>query len=339
VPITVGSDGTIVLPYVDPIMVAGLTVEQTQEAIRRAYTAPKRILRPGQERIFVTLVRPRSYRVMVFRQEFTNFSTFSDQSSITGFFGASKKGTGNIIDLPATENDVAHALAATGGLPGLDACEEIVIERAPLTVLHDPAAVQRHLEAIGPDHCPPAAGLVSGQIIRIPLRYHAGEEPVIRPEDVLLDEGDTVFVAPRDQEAFFAGGLLPAGFYLLPQDRDMDVIEAITRIRGSIVSGAVSVNNLTGQLITSGIGDESPSLLSVVRKTPRGGQIIIRVDLNRALRDSRERLLVQPGDVLILQETPTEALARYFSEMVKFNFIGRVINRRDGQGTFNVNLP
>jgi hypothetical protein len=55
------------------------------------------------------------------------------------------------------------------------------------------------------------------------------------------------------------------------------------------------------------------------------------------LRDSRERLLVQPGDVLILQETPGEALARYFGEMFKFNLVWQVIHGQHESGTFNVN--
>jgi hypothetical protein len=39
----------------------------------------------------------------------------------------------------------------------------------------------------------------------------------------------------------------------------------------------------------------------------------IRVDLRKALRDPRERILVQPGDMLILQEKPCEAVARYLT--------------------------
>jgi hypothetical protein len=43
--------------------------------------------------------------------------------------GAAKRGTGKLVKLPAGENDVLHALAETGGLPGLDARNEIVIVR------------------------------------------------------------------------------------------------------------------------------------------------------------------------------------------------------------------
>jgi hypothetical protein len=42
IPVTVGSDGTIALPYVAPIVVAGLTVDQAREAIRHAFTVRTR---------------------------------------------------------------------------------------------------------------------------------------------------------------------------------------------------------------------------------------------------------------------------------------------------------
>lgn len=317
-PVTVNSSGAVTLPYVGSIRVEGQSVDEAREAIRAVYAA-KKILKPGQERILVTLVRPRSYRVIVFRQEFTSFSSFSDQAAITGFIGTNKRGTGNIVDLPAYENDVAHALAATGGLPGLDVSDQIIVERGPQ---------------------PAGAGVDPAErLVRIPLRYYPSQEPRFRPEDVILQEGDFIILPPRDREIFFAQGLLPAGYYFLPQNRDLDVIEAITQIRGSVVSGALSTNGLSGAMVFPGIGNPSPSLLTIVRKTPGQSQVAIRVDLNRALRDARERIPIQPGDVLILQETPTEALARYFSEVFRLNFVGRFINRQDAQGTTGFTVP
>jgi hypothetical protein len=87
------------------------------------------------------------------------------------------------------------------------------------------------------------------------------------------------------------------------------------------------------------LGNPSPSLLSVIRKTPNGGQLNIRVDLNRALRDPRERILVQAGDVLILQETPGEAIARYFSQTFKFGFASEVIKTSRTTATTTAVVP
>jgi len=53
------------------------------------------------------------------------------------------------------------------------------------------------------------------------------------------------------------------------------------------------------------------------------------VDLNRCARDPRERILVQPGDFLILQESPGESFTRYFNQTVKFNVFTRLLNKTD----------
>ena len=86
-------------------------------------------------------------------------------------------------------------------------------------------------------------------------------------------------------------------------------------------------------------GSPSPSLLTVLRRLPNGGEIRIRVDLNRALRDPRERIVVQPKDVLILQETASEAIARYIDEMVHFNFFWQVIQGRRTNLTNTITVP
>ena len=87
---------------------------------------------------------------------------------------------------------------------------------------------------------------------------------------------------------------------------------------------------LRGRLIQQGVGNPNPSALTVIRRTPNGGQIPISVDLNRALQDPRERILVQPGDVLILQESAGEAMVRYFHDIFTFNFAAGAPNSRVG---------
>ena len=66
----------------------------------------------------------------------------------------------------------------------------------------------------------------------------------------------------------------------------------------------------------------------------------IRVDLDRALRDPRERILVQAGDVLILQEKPTDAVARYLSQTVfNFNILWQVFRTSNATGVVDVAAP
>ena len=68
-PIPVREDGSLPLPLIAPIPVKGLTMAQIENAIRRAYTIENRILQPGKDRIIVTLMKERTYRVIVMRQD------------------------------------------------------------------------------------------------------------------------------------------------------------------------------------------------------------------------------------------------------------------------------
>jgi hypothetical protein len=67
--------------------------------------------------------------------------------------------------------------------------------------------------------------------------------------------------------------------------------------------------------------------------------VSIRVDLNKALCGGRDRITVQPGDVLILQETPTEALVRYFTNVFFFDFTSSVITGTKTKGIINTVVP
>jgi len=78
-------------------------------------------------------------------------------------------------------------------------------------------------------------------------------------------------------------------------DYDLDVVKAIALVKGPLVNGAFGTNNFGRPADPARIGNPSPSLLVVLRQTPGGGQVPILVDLNRALRDRRERILVQPA--------------------------------------------
>ena len=67
-PVTVQPDGSIVLPSVPPLMVAGLTVNEARDAIRNLYVEKKKIPQEN-ERIFVTLLQARQCEVVVLRRK------------------------------------------------------------------------------------------------------------------------------------------------------------------------------------------------------------------------------------------------------------------------------
>jgi protein involved in polysaccharide export with SLBB domain len=338
-PIPVGEGGTVPLPLVKRVAVAGLTLEEAQEAITRAYTEQGKVfLQPDQARVLVTLVRPRQARVLVIREDAPSARPSLNDPTYRLFgsapsLGQQTQGTGAILELPETEADVLSALARSGGLPGPTAASEVIIYR----------------RGAGPDGYPlptdwqaarPAEKESEPTVVRLPLRIRPGEQDRFSEDQVRLHSGDIVFVPPRETDVYYTGGLLPAREVPLPRDNDIRVVEAILRVGGSVVSGGTLVGgfNQTTSLVT-GLDRSSPSLLTVLRRMPNGGQVNIRVDLNRALRDSRENLLIQPGDVLVLQETPAEAVSRYFTNVFNVSLFGRYLDRQDATGTATIQLP
>jgi hypothetical protein len=99
------------------------------------------------------------------------------------------------------------------------------------------------------------------------------------------------------------------------------VLEAVVRSRGPLANGGFATSNLSGTVIQPGLGQPSPTQLTVIRRLPCGTRIPIQVDLSRAVRDGRERILVQPNDFLILQEAPGEATARYVTQVFNVSFV------------------
>ncbi len=300
-PFPVREDGTVQLPLIDAVPVRGMSKEEAQKAIRQQYTG-KGLLPPGRDKMLVTLLHKRQFEVVVLRQEAGAFGVGPEGGTST----AGKRGSGAVINLAAYENDVLHALSLTGGLPGLDAYNAVVIYRGLSPRGTDRQALMQQPELLSlSSRCP---------VVRIPLRHDPSQPLTFGPQDVILQTGDVVYLEPRDREVFFTAGLLPTAEHLLPRDRDLDVLTAVSLVRGPMINSSFGSNTLTGAVFPAGIGQPSASLLVVLRRTPNGDQVPIRVDLNRAARDPRERIVVQPGDLLILQERPGEALARYASQ-------------------------
>ena len=72
-PIPVQEGGVILLPSVDPISVKGKTLLETQALIRDAYTKTKQIIAPPDRlRMSVTLMQPRTYQILVVREDSGN---------------------------------------------------------------------------------------------------------------------------------------------------------------------------------------------------------------------------------------------------------------------------
>ncbi len=343
-PFPVRQDGTISLPYIGAITVENMTIEEAEEKVVDAYRE-KDILRVEDKRILVTLLRPRHIRVLVLREDSRQAQLSLQSSSLRGLgttnttLGGGRQAEGQILELPAYENDVLNALAKTGGLPGLESTQEVVIQRGFWDSDGDPAGDPAGDHPSYPSEADTLHGAGEKRVVRIPLRVKPGEPLGFGPQDVILNNGDILIVRGREPEFFYTGGVMPSSEQALPNDYDLTVIEALLKVRGALNNGGINSGNFNGALIGAGIGNPSPSLLTILRKTPRGGQVAIRVDLNEAMRDPRENILVQAEDVLILQETPNEAASRYLSQQLQFSFIHRIFHNGDPVGTASAVLP
>src|SRR5437762_4154419 len=197
-PIVVREDGTISVPLVPPLMVRGLTVTQVENALRRAYTVDRRILAPGKDRIIVTLLKPREISVVVMRQDGAAQEGATTRENILRFEQSTRS---EEVKLKAYENDVLHALAATGGLPGLSAKNELKILRSSQldTQRRDAYVKAFYQTPVEPCLCrPPLPD--DPAVVKIPMRLPPGDVPTFRPHDIILNEGDIVLIESRERE-------------------------------------------------------------------------------------------------------------------------------------------
>ena len=320
-PIPVREDGSLALPLIKPVEVAGLTVAQATEAIRRAYTVDREILKADDEQIIVTLLRRRMHRILVIREEAGDTQdNRSSRSRGNNSNGPVKHGSGYTIDLPAYENDLLHALNETGGLPGLDAENEVLIYKGGQNAsIPTGELYARMLAATHPCECRPEQPL-DPNVIRVPIRYYPDQIPTFSEQDIILEDGDIVFIKSRDEEVFYTGGQIDGGEHRIPRDYDINVLQAIAIAGGNVGDngGLSSFGNRGGG---GGQGLIPPSRVIVLRNIPCVGEIPIEVDIKAAVTDPSQRILIQPGDTILLRYTKCEGVGNAFLNLFQVNFL------------------
>jgi protein involved in polysaccharide export with SLBB domain len=321
-PVPIREDGTLALPIMDPIHIEGMSIIEAADAVRKAYTIDGQIL-PADQQVTLTMIRRRTIRVQVIREE------------SGGIAEVTKRGNGNIVDLPMYENDVLHALTETGGMPGLDAKNEIMIYRG---MFADGVEADQILNNVSVQNCHACQDECfcdesplpdSPNVTRIPLRYHPMNPPQFSQEDVVLQDGDIVIIRSRDTETFFTAGMLGGGEHLLPRDKDLDVIGAIAVAGGPIGNIGTGVGGLGGQGQGGmgrggGAGYCQPSEVMLIRQLPCGNSITMKIDVNEALQNPSSRVLIQPNDVVMLRYTLLEEIGNTALSIFQINYwLGR----------------
>jgi protein involved in polysaccharide export with SLBB domain len=315
-PIPVNDDGTISIPRLKPINVRGKTLAEVEQLIKDVAggkTGGPQLINPDLARVTVQLLQKRIYSITVVRED---TQPVAGGTNVQGgqVLGGNKKGNGFTLKLQAGENDVLRALNATGGPPGLDARDEILIFRGT----YDPAKPEQ-------------------SITRIPLRIYPEQQLTICEADIILRDGDVVKIESRDTstEVYYVAGVAGSRPFQLPRDYDLDVIQALTQVGAPLQNGGFSQTQFNGNAVTAGLGTPTPALLTVLRQLPNNQQIAIRVDLGRAFRDPRERIRVLGGDILVMQERPGDAVTRYLYQTFRFNTALGLLGNNNGGSSLN----
>lgn len=316
-PIQVQTNGAIQLPLAPQIDVAGLTLSEAAERIRSVYVA-EQLVNEGNDQVNVTLLRSRVNRILVLRED---ASATSANLVRRGEAMLHKRGSAAVVDLPVYESDVLHALAITGGLPGLDAYNEVwVLRRGSLNDDEKDQISQLVENGEAPSE---AVMQVAEHVeaLRIPLKL-CPEEPIpFTSQDVRLSDGDVIYIEQRRDEYFYTGGLLPGRQIPMPRDEDIDVLEAIALAEGS-VGGLGATASVAVLRAGAGVGNIiPPTRVIVLRKLPNGQQIQIRVDMTEAKVNARERLRIMAGDYIMVYYKPGEMLSNAALNLFNFNWI------------------
>jgi protein involved in polysaccharide export with SLBB domain len=323
-PVPVREDGKLYLPLIGPVPVSGLTIAQAEEEVRRRYI-DNQILSRDTAKIILTLIRKRTNQVLVVRED----SAGGGAAGVV-LVGPSKRGSVTTVDMPVDESDVMHALAKSGGLPGLDAKNEVVILRGKFADAQQRDNFLSEMRQVKEYAGPGLWIQPDSLVLRIPLRAEPGQaRKEWKEDDIRLQTGDIIFIETREREVYYTGGLLQGREMPLPRDYDLDVLAAISLAGGSNATG------LTGGRMGSGMGGMGmgggggggggggiipATQIIVVRKLENGKSVPIRINLNRAIVNDADRILIQPGDYVILQYTPAELVGNVLLSTFTFNY-------------------
>ena len=315
VPMTVADDGTLSLPLIlGPLYVEGLTVTQLEREIVKAYTETQKIL-PAGARVIVSLFKPRTYRVMVIREDVRaddmRIQRNTNQGRGEAFIGNENRGTAKSLELFAYQNDVLEALCRTGGLPSSSAKNEVIILRGAFAdATGANAMITEYFNS----------GSVQGNnpnITRIPLRANPGESLAEHSQDdIILRDGDVVVIQSREAEVFYTGGLLQGGMYPIPRDFDLDVFGAMSMAGGSVAAAAGGTSTVRG----TGVGTLIPPTRLLVIREINGYQRAIRIDMRQAMLDPCQRIWIQPNDLIVLEYRPQEVAMNLFLSTFSLRF-------------------
>lgn len=201
-----------------------------------------------------------------------------------------------VQDLPRSGCDVLRAIAAAGGLSE-DAGAVVELLRADSGALAD-AAPPGEVQQAAFNAPGPLRAAVRARSETIDLA-HPEATP---PERLRLADRDVIVVRPRQQRVVHVTGLVktPNQFELM-EEHDLRVLDAI-----AMAGGASSL-----------VADK----VLVLRQVPgRTEPAPIEVSIARAKRDGAENLILQSGDLVSVESTPTTTVYDAFATLFRVTF-------------------
>ena len=129
-----------------------------------------------------------------------------------------------------------------------------------------------------PNVVPGSVGMAGPpRVVRIPLRSYPGEPLPFAPADVILQDGDVVYIESRTDDFFYTSGLFGGGQYQLPRDYDLDALGAVAIVQASTRNAAGPNNAVGGRSALNKDVTVGASKLIILRPQPDGTSLPIEV--------------------------------------------------------------
>jgi polysaccharide export outer membrane protein len=191
--------------------------------------------------------------------------------------------------LPAANSDLVAALAAAGGLR--EDASTLVEVRLPSST-HPDQGTAALAGYPGPHRTPPP------QLHRVDLVQAAADPDASFP----LEDGAVVMVGKQPTRFVYVMGLVNESKQVeMPPDSEMRLLDALASAGGRKFQ----------------IADE----VTVTRQHPRGGpSALIKASVKAAQNDRAENLVLTPGDVVKVEETPATFIVGMAQSFVRFGF-------------------
>ncbi|NOY43106.1 MAG: hypothetical protein GXP26_14900 [Planctomycetes bacterium] len=287
----VAEDGTVSVPIIGPVPVAGL----------EAYEASQNIANLAIQRGM--------YRNPYITVEIESKAV----NRITVLGAVSEPG---VHELPRGNSDLVSAIAASGGLTD-EAGTEIEIVRqsavglasnenkATVPATNESGEIQlAAYQGLRPHAAPQAVvgGYASGHAAPTTIRLDLSSGRPMGNTDFRLNDRDVVRIVPKKKETIYVSGLVRRpGDFELPTDQDVHLLDAIALAGGR----------------SSPVADK---VYVIRRMENRPEPIVIQVSLSEAKQNGLENLRIAAGDTITVEQTPATAVVDAVKQFFRLSF-------------------